>query len=149
MIDDELMEKRIELRQKLKSKLLTLSPSYHVLNSFNNFIPTSRDMDFMEKQGLDCVMNYLIHDNSIEYHEQQIPNVCSNCQIDLTENWWYSLSNYKQLIYLCDLCEQNRIRNFILEQHRQSMKSAFLKAKENERRLEVDYQKQKQNKSDQ
>ncbi|CAF2525544.1 unnamed protein product [Rotaria sp. Silwood2] len=143
--DDELREKRIELRQKLKSKLLTLSPSYHVLNSFNNFIPNSRDIDFIEKQGLDCVMNYLIHNNSIEYHEK-IPNICSNCQIDSTENWWYTLTNNKQFIYLCDLCEQNRIRNFILEQHRQSMKSAFLKAKEIEHRLEVDYQKNKNEK---
>lgn len=148
MINDELIEKRIELRQKLKSKLLTLSPSYHVLNSFNNFIPNSRDIDFIEKQGLDCVMNYLIHDNnSIEYHTQQIPNICSNCQRDSTENWWFSFSTEKQSIYLCDLCEQNRIRNFILEQHRQSMKSAFLKAKEIERRLEVDYEKQKHVKS--
>ena len=57
--DDELIEKRIELRQKLKSQLLTLSPSYHVFNSFNNFIPNSRDLDFIVKQGLDCVMNYL------------------------------------------------------------------------------------------
>ncbi len=64
--DDELIEKRIELRQKLKSKLLTLSPSRHIFDSFNNFIPNSRDLDFIEKQGLDCVINYLINNNSIE-----------------------------------------------------------------------------------
>jgi hypothetical protein len=142
MNDDELMEKRIELRQKLKSKLLTLSPSYHVFNSFNNFIPNSRDLDFIEKQGLDCVINYLHNNNSIEFNEQ-VPNLCSICHIDSTENWWYSLSDTKQTIYLCDQCEQNRIRNLILEQHRQSMKSAFLQAKESERRLEVNYQNQR------
>jgi hypothetical protein len=139
-MNDELMEQRFQLRQKLKTKLLTLSPSYQILNSFKNFIPNSRDLDFIEKQGFDCVMNYLIH-NSNEFN-QQIPNICSQCQIDSTENWW---SNESEC--LCDQCEQNRIRYLILEQHRQSMKSAFLQAKESERRLEVDYQKQKLNKS--
>lgn len=147
MINDDLLEKRIELRQKLKSKLLTLSPSYHVLNSFNNFIPNARDMDFLEKQGLDCVMNYLVPHDSIELHET-IPNTCSNCEIDSTENWWYlATNNSKKANYLCDQCEQNRMRHVILEQHRQSMKSAFLKAKEIEHRLETDYQKQRQGKS--
>ena len=140
--DDALTEKRIELRQKLKSQLLTLSPSYHILNSFNNFIPNSRDIDFIEKQGLDCVMNYLIHNSTMEFNEQ-IPNICTNCRIDSTENWWYSSLDNKKFIVLCDQCEQNRIKNAILEQHRQSMKLAFLQAKEIERRLEVDYQKQK------
>lgn len=145
--DNELMEKRMELRQKLKSKLLTLSPSYHVLNSFNNFIPNSRDIDFIEKQGLDSILNYLNDNNSIEYSEQ-MPYVCYVCHTDSTENWWYSLSNKKNnLMYLCDQCEQNRIRNLILEQHRQSMKSAFLKAKEIERRLEIDHHKRKQRKT--
>jgi len=139
--DDELIEKRIELRQKLKSKLLTLSPSRHIFDSFNNFIPNSRDLDFIEKQGLDCVINYLINNNSIESNEQ-IPNICSICQIDSTENWWYSLSDNKHWIYLCDQCEQTRVKHVILEQHRQSMKSAFLQAKESERRLEVNYQQQ-------
>jgi hypothetical protein len=143
--DEELIEKRFQLRQKLKTELLTLSPSHQIFNSFNNFIPNSRDLDFIEKQGLDCVMNYLIHHNntSIEFHEQ-IPNICSMCHIDSTENWW---SNKSQSIFLCDQCEQNRIRHLILEQHRQSMKFAFLQAKESERRLEVDYQKQKLNKT--
>ncbi|CAF1301321.1 unnamed protein product [Adineta steineri] len=140
--DDELMEKRIELRQKLKNKLLTLSPSGYIFDSFNNFIPNSRDLDFIEKQGLDCAINYLII-NSLHKFHKQIPNICSICQIDHTENWWYSLSNAKQIIYLCDQCEQNRIRHVILEQHRQSMKSAFLQAKESERRLEVNYQQHK------
>lgn len=138
--DDELMEKRIELRQKLKSQLLKLSPSYHIFNSFNNFIPNSHDIDFLEKQGLDCVINYLETNNSIIY-DQQLPNICSICQNDSTENWWYSLIDKD--IYLCDQCEQNRIRHLILEQHRQSMKSAFLQAKETERRLEVNYERQK------
>lgn len=139
--EDELMEKRIELRQKLKSQLLRLSPSSYIFNSFNNFIPNSRDLDFIEKQGLDCVMNYLeINYNSIEFHEQ-LPNVCSICQLDSTENWWYSLLDKR--IYLCDQCEQNRVRHMILEQHRQSMKSAFLQAKESERRLEVNYERLK------
>ncbi len=136
------MEKRIELRQKLKSQLLTLSPSHYVFHSFNNLIPNSRDLDFIEKQGLDCVLNYLQTNNSIE---QLFPNLCSICQRDATENWWYALSDDQQRIYVCDQCEQNRVRHFILEQHRQSMKSAFLQAKESERRLEVDYQKQRKN----
>ena len=138
--DEELIEKRIELRQKLKSQLLTLSPSPHAFNSFNSFIPNARDFDFLEQQGLDCVINYL--QNDIDYHEQ-CPKICSICQIDSTENWWYSFTDEQQIIYLCDQCEQNRLRHFILEQHRQSMKSAFLQAKESERRLEVNYQKQK------
>jgi len=142
MNDDELMEKRIELRQKLKSKLLTLSPSDYVFNTFNNFIPNSRDLDFIEQHGLDCIMNYLQNNNTIELNEQ-CPNICSICQIDSTENWWYSLTNNKQKNYLCDQCEQNRIRHLILEQHRQSMKLAFLQAKESERRLEFNYQKQR------
>jgi hypothetical protein len=140
--DEELIEKRIELRQKLKSQLLTLSPSHDVFNSFNNFIPNCRDIDFIEKQGLDCVINYLQTNTFVESQEL-LPNICSICQIDSTENWWYSLSDDQQIIYLCDQCEQNRVRHLILEQHRQSMKSAFLQAKENERRLEVNYQEQK------
>jgi hypothetical protein len=142
--DEELIEKRIQLRQKLKSQLLTLSPSHDVFNLFNNFIPNSRDFDFIEKHGLDCVINYL-QTNTFIQSQEFLPNICGICQIDSTENWWYSLSddNNQQMIYLCDQCEQNRIRHFILEQHRQSMKSAFLQAKENERRLEVNYQKQK------
>jgi len=141
--DDELIEKRIELRQKLKSKLLTLSPSHDIFNLFNNFIPNSRDLDFIEQQGLDCVMNYLQNNNNTIEFNEQFPNICSICQIDSTENWWYRLSNNKQKIYLCDQCEQNRVRHLILEQHRQSMKSAFLQAKESERRLEFNYQKQR------
>jgi hypothetical protein len=136
--DDELLEKRIELRQKLKSKLLTLSPSRHVVDSFNKFIPNARDLDFLEHHGLDCVMNYLIETKSLDFTEQ-LPHVCSSCRMDATENWWYSTAKDR---YLCDQCERNRVRHLILEQHRQSMKSAFLQAKESERRLEVDYHQQ-------
>jgi hypothetical protein len=137
--DEELIEKRLELRQKLKSQLLTLSPSHNVFNSFNNFIPNGRDFDFIEKQGLDCVISYL-HSNTPTESQELLPNICAICRIDSTENWWYSHSDDQ---YLCDQCEQNRVRHFILEQHRESMKSAFLQAKENERRLEVNYQKHK------
>ncbi|UJR10112.1 hypothetical protein I4U23_014334 [Adineta vaga] len=141
--NDELIEKRLELRQNLKSKLLTLSPSsQHVFNSFNNFIPNSRDLDFLEHQGLDCVMNYLITTDSIDCISK-LPHNCANCRVDSTVNWWYSYFEHQQRIYLCDQCEQNRMRHFILEQHRQSMKSAFLQAKESERRLEVNYQQKK------
>ena len=138
--EEELIEKRLELRQKLKSQLLTLSPSANLCNSFQNFIPNARDLDFLEKQGLDCVINYLHLNPSLPPSEKS-PNLCSICQIDSTENWWYSLINKKQRIYFCDQCEQNRVKHFILEQHRQSMKSAFLQAKESERRLEVEYRK--------
>lgn len=141
--DEELIEKRLALRQQLKSQLLTLSPSHDVFHSFNAFIPNIRDVEFLEKQGLDCVMNYLwINSNtSLSYAEDE-PTVCSSCRIDCTENWWYTCRENHSMIYYCDQCEQTRRRNFILEQHRQSMKSAFLQAKESERRLEVNYQNQ-------
>ena len=140
--DQELIEKRLELRQKLKSQLLTLSPSSQIFHRFHPFIPNSRDNDFLEKQGLDCVINYLTMD-SMEIDES-LPYLCTNCQVDSTENWWCSISEEKEkdLIYLCDQCEQIRMRRLILQQHRESMKSAFLQAKESERRLEVDYEKQ-------
>lgn len=141
--DEELIEKRLALRQQLKSQLLTLSPSHDVFHSFNSFIPNIRDMEFVEKQGLDCVMNYLlINWNSVQSNEESCPNICSICRKDSTENWW---ENRQSMNIYCDVCEQIRRRNFILEQHRQSMKSAFLQAKENERRLEVNYQKKQTN----
>ena len=141
--DDELMEKRLELRQKLKSQLLTLPPSSHVFNSLNTFIPNSRDLDFLEHQGLDCVMNYLRNNIYPTELTQQMPQICFNCGIDSTVNWWYSLVDEQQMICLCDHCEQIRMRNFIREQHRQSMKSAFLQAKERERYLEINYHQRK------
>ena len=148
-VDEELIEKRLALRQQLKSQLLTLSPSHDVFRSFNSFIPNIRDVEFLEKQGLDCVMNYLWSSMSCseEDEEEQEPNLCSMCRKDSTENWWYACRENHSMIYFCDQCEQTRRRNFILEQHRQSMKSAFLQAKESERRLEVNYQK-KQPKTD-
>lgn len=141
--DEQLLEKRIELRQKLKSKLLTLSPSLHVCDSFNKFVPNARDSGFLEQQGLDCVMNLLIDTPEEEVHEQE-PHICSSCRTDATENWWHSSSASKDrsVLHLCDQCERNRVRHVILERHRQSMKSAFLQAKESERRLQVDYQQQ-------
>lgn len=141
--DDELMEKRLELRQKLKSQLLTLPSSSHVFNSLNTFIPNSRDLDFLEHQGLDCVMNYLRNNIYPTESAQQMPHICFNCGTDSTVNWWYSLAENQQIICLCDHCEQIRMRNFIIEQHRQSMKSAFLQAKERERRLEINYHQRK------
>ncbi|CAF0862117.1 unnamed protein product [Adineta ricciae] len=141
--DDELMEKRLELRQKLKSQLLTLPSSSHVFNSLNTFIPNSRDLDFLEHQGLDCVINYLRNNIHPTELTQQMPQICFNCGIDSTVNWWYSLVDNGQMICLCDHCEQIRMRNFIREQHRQSMKSAFLQAKERERHLEINYHQRK------
>lgn len=138
--DEELIEKRLALRQQLKSQLLTFSPSPHVFQSFHLFIPNSRDMEFVEQQGLDCVIDYLLINSSLN---EQWPNICSICRKDCTENWWYSCVDNQLRVYFCDQCEQNRRRNSILEQHRQSMKSAFLQAKENERQLEVNYQKQR------
>ena len=138
--DNELMEKRLELRQRLKSQLLTLSPSRQMFHSCQHFIPNSRDVDFLEKHGLDSVMSYLTSEAS--HFDEHSPHVCSICQIDSTQNWWCSAANEKQPIYLCDQCEQTRMRRWIIQQHRESMKSAFLQAKESERRLEVDYEKQ-------
>lgn len=135
-VNEELIEKRLALRQQLKSQLLTFSPSHHVVPSLNIFIPNCRDIEFVEQQGLDCVIDYLLIQSFVN---EQCPNICSICRKDCTENWWYSCER----IYFCDQCEQIRRRNFILEQHRQSMKSAFLQAKENERQLEVNYQKQR------
>lgn len=134
------MEKRLELRQRLKSKLLTLSPSRQMFHSSQHFIPNSRDTDFLERHGLDCVMTYLTSE-SPEFNEHN-PHVCSICQIDSTQNWWCSSMDEQQAIFLCDQCEQTRMRRWIVQQHRESMKSAFLQAKESERRLEVDYEKQ-------
>lgn len=139
--DRELFEKRLALRQKLKSQLLTLSPSSDLFHSFHRFIPNSRDNEFLEQQGLDCVMNYLTMD-SIENTESSLPYLCDYCRIDATQNWWYFITETNDRTYLCDQCEQARIRRLILQQHRESMKLAFLQAKESERRLEVDYQKQ-------
>ena len=136
--DTELIEKRLELRQKLKSKLLTLSPSRPACHSFSNFIPNARDPEFLVKQGLDCVMNYLVTD-SADCNEH-LPCTCSVCRMDSTQNWWCSLTDET---FLCDQCEQNRVRQTIIQQHRDSMKSAFLQAKESERRLEVDHQRQR------
>jgi hypothetical protein len=86
-------------------------------------------------------MNYL-NNNSNEFNEH-LPYICSICRLDSTQNWWCSASDD----YLCDQCEQIRLRRLIIQQHRESMKSAFLQAKESERRLEVDYEKQGLNKS--
>lgn len=132
--DDEqfLLEKRFELRQKLKSQLLTLAPSSEIFRCFHPFIPNCRTNDFIEKYGLDCVTNYLTNE-SIENNERSSsPNICEHCRVDSTENWW-NLKN--EFVSLCDQCEQKRMRQVILKQHRESMKSAFLQAKESERRL--------------
>jgi hypothetical protein len=114
--DNELREKRFELRQKLKCKLLNLSSSQSIVHSFQQFIPNSRDNDFLIIHGLDCVMNYLSTDSMS--HDERMPYVCSICHCDSTENWWYSLTdNGQTLIYLCDPCEQNRMRRWIVHPH--------------------------------
>ena len=130
--EQELLEKRFELRQKLKSQLLTLAPSSETCHCFHPFIPNARDNEFLEKHGLDCVLNYLIVESAETDDRTSSPNICDHCRVDATENWWRRTN---ERLFLCDQCEQKRMRQLILQQHRESMKSAFLQAKETERRL--------------
>ena len=142
--DEEFNEKRLQLRQQLKRQLLTLSSQSNRSKTCEYFIPNCRENDFLEQQGLNCVRNYFqIH----HFHNNiQLPNICSICRTDSTENWWSFEIDQQQHI-VCDQCQQNRMKHSILEQHRQSMKMAFLQAKECERRLEVDYQRKLSNSS--
>lgn len=139
---NELIEKRFELRQNLKKKLLTLSPSFEKFDVSRRFLPNFRENDFIENQGLDEVLNYL-NNETVELSANE-PFSCEFCRIDATEIWWRSFNDENRSIFLCDQCEQNRTRRIVVQQHRESMKSAFLQAKETERKLEFHFEKQNQ-----
>ncbi|CAF0783047.1 unnamed protein product [Didymodactylos carnosus] len=166
---NNLMEKRIALRQKLKFTLLTLSPPKYYYN-LQRFIPMSRCTEFLEIQGLDVLLNYvekwpiivdtqtniasinnwpsfsdsrdvltIVKDQTLK---KTPPQICHTCHTDHTPNWFKSIDNKNNNEYfLCDNCERVCQRKMVLTNYREAMKSAFFQAKACERKLEIEHEK--------
>lgn len=102
-----------------------------------NFFPNANSIEFLCLLGLDCVVDYLTKAKPNPPREK--PLCCAQCSTDFTCSWkWKETEKKGEKVFnvYCEKCINSNIRKALKAQHTNSLKSAFLKALQQEKEID-------------
>lgn len=109
-----------------------------------NFIPNPSNMEFVYLLGLEHVVDYIVAKDKKPQNTQQ-PFRCNQCKIDFTPMWKWekqgkkgnpTFQGGKDLRVLCESCVTNNVKKALKAEHTNRLKTAFVKALQQEQEIE-------------
>uniref|UniRef100_A0A8C7X979 GATA zinc finger domain containing 2Ab n=1 Tax=Oryzias sinensis TaxID=183150 RepID=A0A8C7X979_9TELE len=126
---------KLALRKQLEKTLLEIPPPKPAAPEFN-FLPSAANNEFIYLLGLEEVVQKLLEmhgratamANSISKE----PHTCAQCKTDFTSRW----RKEKAGTILCDQCMSSNQKKVLKAEHTSRLKSAFVKALQQEQEIE-------------
>uniref|UniRef100_A0A336LGZ2 CSON011478 protein n=1 Tax=Culicoides sonorensis TaxID=179676 RepID=A0A336LGZ2_CULSO len=113
---------KLALRKQLEKTLLQIPPPKPPAPEMN-FIPNPSNMEFVYLLGLEHVVDYIVAKDKKPQNPQQ-PFRCNQCKIDFTP------------MVLCESCVTNNVKKALKAEHTNRLKTAFVKALQQEQEIE-------------
>ncbi|XP_035224325.1 transcriptional repressor p66 alpha-like [Stegodyphus dumicola] len=127
---------KLALRKQLEKTLLQIPlPKPPPLKI--NFFPNANSIEFLCLLGLDFVVDFLTKSKTNPVQKE--PLVCAQCSTDFTCAWkWKEVDKNGKKAYdvFCEACINSNIRKALKAQHTNNLKSAFLKALQQEKEID-------------
>ncbi|CAG0879552.1 unnamed protein product [Cyprideis torosa] len=123
---------KLALRKQLEKTLLQIPPPKPPPPEMH-FIPNVMNQEFLCLLGLEASVNYLLKDESHEAAPNQTPFRCAECGTDFTPVWKW---DKKQNATVCESCVSTNTKKSLKAEHTNRLKSAFVKALQQEQDLE-------------
>lgn len=126
----------MQLRKQLEKTLLQIPlPKPPPLKI--NFFPNANSVEFLCLLGLDYVVDFLTKAKRDPPRDK--PLCCAQCSTDFTCAWkWKEIDKNGEKVYnvFCEACINSNIRKALKAQHTNNLKSAFLKALQQEKEID-------------
>lgn len=131
---------KMALRKQLEKTLLQIPPPKPPPPEMN-FIPSLASPDFIYLLGLEEAVNYIIDANLISKGQKNAdekmicnPFTCVQCNTDFTPVWKREKPGSKNVI--CEQCVTSNQKKALKQEHTNRLKSAFVKALQQEQEIE-------------
>ncbi|XP_076268564.1 transcriptional repressor p66-beta simjang isoform X1 [Rhynchophorus ferrugineus] len=125
---------KLALRKQLEKTLLQIPPPKPPPPEMH-FIPNPSNTEFIYLVGLEHVVDFLTKETKMPLPPQ--PFSCSQCNMDFTPVWkWESKNKNKGLRVICEQCVTNNIKKALKAEHTNRLKTAFVKALQQEQEIE-------------
>uniref|UniRef100_A0A8C8DJD3 GATA zinc finger domain containing 2Ab n=1 Tax=Oryzias sinensis TaxID=183150 RepID=A0A8C8DJD3_9TELE len=127
---------KLALRKQLEKTLLEIPPPKPAAPEFN-FLPSAANNEFIYLLGLEEVVQKLLemHGRAATAMANSIskePHTCAQCKTDFTSRW----RKEKAGTILCDQCMSSNQKKVLKAEHTSRLKSAFVKALQQEQEIE-------------
>ncbi|XP_063698445.1 transcriptional repressor p66-alpha isoform X1 [Culicoides brevitarsis] len=133
---------KLALRKQLEKTLLQIPPPKPPAPEMN-FIPNPSNMEFVYLLGLEHVVDYIVAKD--KKPPSLPPFRCNQCKIDFTPMWKWekqgkkgnpTFTGGKDLRVLCESCVTNNVKKALKAEHTNRLKTAFVKALQQEQEIE-------------